>query len=124
MTAHGDERVDDWYWLRSDERDDPEVLDLLRAENEFVAASLAHTEDLQAALFAEMKARIKATDLSVPFRKDGRWFYSRTVEGQQYPLLCRKAVEPTADLPESEPVAGGEVDRQSEVEGKGVGGGV
>src|SRR3546814_19063462 len=56
-----------------------------------------------------MKARIKETDLSVPFRKDGRWFYSRTVEGQQYPILCRTAVEPPADLPESEPVPGEEV---------------
>src|SRR3546814_11063648 len=45
----------------------------------------------------------------LPFRKDGRWFYSRTVEGQQYPILCRTAVEPPADLPESEPVPGEEV---------------
>ena len=89
LSAHGDERIDDWFWLRSDDRDDPEVLALLKAENDFVAAELAHTEDLQAALFAEMKARIKETDLSVPFRKDGRWFYSRTEEGQQYPILCR-----------------------------------
>src|SRR5687768_590509 len=73
IVAHGDERTDDWYWLRSDDRSDPEVLDLLAAENEFVAASLAHTEDLQAALFTEMKDRIKETDLSVPFRKGSRW---------------------------------------------------
>ena len=92
VVAHGDERVDDWYWLR--DRDDPEVLDLLAAENAFVADALAHTDDLQAALFEEMKARIKETDLSVPFRKGGRWFYSRTEEGQQYPILCRTARPP------------------------------
>jgi oligopeptidase B len=106
---HGDERVDDWFWLRSDERDDPEVLELLKAENDFVAAALRHTEPLQAELFAEMKARIKETDLSVPYRKDGRWFYSRTVEGQQYPILCRTGIEPPADLPEDQPVPGEEI---------------
>ena len=109
LVAHGDVRVDDWYWLRSDERDDPEVLAHLEAENDYVAAALAHTEDLQAELFAEMKARIKETDLSVPFRKGGCWFYSRTVEGQQYPILCRTSVEPQPDLPEDEPVAGEQV---------------
>ena len=89
IVAHGKERVDDWYWLRSDDRSDPEVLDLLAAENEFVADALSHTDELQSTLFKEMKARIKETDLSVPFRKGGRWFYSRTEEGQQYPILCR-----------------------------------
>jgi len=109
LAAHGDERIDDWFWLRSDDRSDPEVLALLEAENTFVKASLAHTDQLQAQLFAEMKGRIKETDLSVPFHKRGRWYYSRTVEGQQYPILCRTSVEPPADLPETEPVAGEEV---------------
>ena len=109
IRAHGDERVDDWAWLRSDDRGDDEVLALLKAENDYVAVALGHTEALQAELFAEMKARIKETDLSVPYRKDGRWFYSRTVEGQQYPILCRTAIEPPADLPEDEPVPGEEV---------------
>jgi oligopeptidase B len=109
LVAHGDERVDDWAWLRSDDRSDPEVLALLEAENAYVAEALAHTEGLQAALFEEMRARIKETDLSVPYRKDGRWFYSRTVEGQQYPVLCRTAIEPPADLPADQPVPGEEV---------------
>jgi oligopeptidase B len=109
LTAHGDVRTDDWFWLRSDDRSDREVLDHLAAENEFVAASLAHTDDLQAALFAEMKARIKETDLSVPFRKDGRWFYSRTEEGQQYPILCRTAIEPDPKLPDGAAMPGEEV---------------
>ena len=52
----------------------------------------SHTDELQSTLFKEMKARIKETDLSVPFRKGGRWFYSRTEEGQQYPILCRTDV--------------------------------
>ena len=109
LTAHGDERVDDWYWLRSDDRDDPEVLALLEAENAHVAAALAHTDRLQADLFAEMKARIKETDLSVPYRKGERWFYSRTEEGQQYPFLCRTAQDPGTDLVAGQPVPGEEV---------------
>ena len=109
LTAHGDVRMDDWFWLRSDDRSDQEVRDLLVAENEFVAASLAHTDDLQAALFAEMKARIRETDLSVPFRKDGRWFYSRTEEGQQYPILCRTAIEPDPKLPDGAAMPGEEI---------------
>jgi oligopeptidase B len=109
ITAHGDERIDDWYWLRSDDRDDPEVLELLAAENAYVAEALGHTDDLQERLFEEMKARIKETDLSVPFRKGGRWFYSRTVEGQQYPILCRTDQEPPIGPPDEEPMPGEQV---------------
>lgn len=109
--AHGDERIDPWHWLRSDDRSDPEVLALLDAENAHTAAALAHTEDLQAALFEEMKARIKETDLSVPQRKGPSWFYSRTEEGRQYPVLCRTRIEPPAPgrLEEGAPMPGEEV---------------
>ncbi|MGE3620860.1 MAG: S9 family peptidase [Acidimicrobiia bacterium] len=109
LVAHGDERVDDWYWLRSDGRDDPEVLAHLAAENAHTAAGLAHTEGLQARLFEEIRARIKETDLSVPHRKGRHWFYSRTEEGRQYPVMCRTAVEPAVPLPDGEPVPGEEV---------------
>jgi oligopeptidase B len=100
ITTHGDTRQDDWFWLRSDDRSDPEVLALLDAENAHTAEVLAHTEGLQAALFEEIKGRIKETDLSVPFRKGGAWFYRRTEEGLQYPIFCRTLVEPPADLPD------------------------
>ena len=108
-TMHGDERVDEWAWLRSDDRSDPAVLELLEAENAFVRSALAHTDDLQEQLFQEMRARIKETDLSVPFRKGDHWFYSRTVEGEQYPILCRTSIEPPSDLPEEAPVPGEQV---------------
>ena len=107
--AHGDERVDDWYWLRSDSRDDPEVIAHLEAENAYVKAALAHTEPLQAELFEEMKGRIKETDLSVPYRKGRWWYFARTVEGQQYPIFCRTSVEPPNELPADAPVPGEEV---------------
>ncbi|HEV7888671.1 MAG TPA: S9 family peptidase [Acidimicrobiales bacterium] len=87
LTHHGDTRVDEWYWLR--DRDDPEVLALLEAENAHTEAATAHTAGLRDRLFDEMVARIQETDLSVPARK-GPWeYYTRTVEGQQYPISCR-----------------------------------
>jgi oligopeptidase B len=108
LAAHGDTRIDDWYWLRSDDRSDPEVLAHLAAENAHTAAAMAHTEGMQAALFEEIKGRVKETDLSVPYRKGGAWFYRRTEEGLQYPILCRTRVEPPADLPDG-PLPGEEV---------------
>jgi oligopeptidase B len=74
-----------------------------------VRSALAHTDGLQDELFREIKGRIKETDLSVPSRKGGHWFYSRTVEGEQYPILCRTDVEPPTDLAGGEPVPGEQV---------------
>ena len=88
LTAHGDARVDEWYWLR--DRDDPAVLAHLAAENDHTAAALAHTEELQGRLYDEIVARIQETDLSVPARKGDWWYLSRTVEGQQYGITCRR----------------------------------
>ena len=92
IEAHGDVRIDDWFWLR--DSDDPAVIDHLRAENAFTEATMAGTEGLQAALFEEMVARIEETDLSVPVRK-GRWlYYGRTMEGSNYAIHCRRPVPP------------------------------
>jgi oligopeptidase B len=88
LTAHGDTRVDDWYWLR--DKDDPEVIAHLEAENAYTAALTERTKPLEDALFDEIKARIQETDLSVPSPWGGYWYYSRTVEGQQYPIHCRR----------------------------------
>jgi oligopeptidase B len=88
LVAHDDERIDDWYWLR--ERENPDVLDYLTKENEYTAAAMQHTLGLQESLFQEIKSRIQETDLSPPQRKGEWWYYSRTVEGLQYPIHCRK----------------------------------
>lgn len=90
LTTHGDTRVDDWYWLRSDSRNDPEVLDLLGAENAYTKAVTAEDEPLVEELFSEIRSRIKETDLGVPYRRGGWWWYSRTEEGLQYPIHCRR----------------------------------
>ena len=89
LTAHGDERVDDWYWLR--DRDDPEVIAYLEAENAYADADArARCADLRDRIFDEIKARVQETDESAPV-PDGPWEYtSRTVEGSQYAIHCRR----------------------------------
>jgi oligopeptidase B len=88
VTAHGESRADDYFWMR--ERDDARVIAHLEAENTYADAVLAPLAGFREALYQEMLARIEQTDLSVPFRKDGWLYYSRTVEGLQYPIHCRR----------------------------------
>jgi oligopeptidase B len=91
LEAHGDVRTDDWFWLR--DKDDPEVIAYLEAENAWTSASMAGTTALQEGLYAEMVARIQETDLSVPVRK-GNWrYYSRSVEGSSYSIHCRRPAD-------------------------------
>ena len=90
LEAHGDTRTDPWYWLR--DRDDPAVLEHLRAENEYAAARLAPLAPLEEELYREIKARIEESDMSVPVRRGPWWYYQRTEEGRQYPIHCRLSV--------------------------------
>jgi oligopeptidase B len=94
FTLHGDRYQDDYAWLRR--KDDPEVLAYLRAENEYADAVMRPTEALQAALYQEMLARIKEDDSTVPYRRGGHLYYSRTEKGKQYPIYCRRADHPDA----------------------------
>jgi len=94
---HGDRRQDDYYWLR--QKDDPEVLAYLRAENTYADLVMKPTEDFQAALYAEMLARIKEDDATVPFRRGRHFYYSRTEKGRQYPIYCRR--EGSLEAPET-----------------------
>ena len=92
--CHGDVVVDEYAWLRTRGKDDPEVRAYLEAENAWTEASLAHVAGLRERLFEEIKGRIQETDLSAPVRKGAWWYYSRTEEGAQYPIHCRKAAQP------------------------------
>ena len=85
---HGETRTDDYSWMR--EKSDPEVEAYLRAENAYAEAVMSGTEDLQKQLYNEMLGHIKETDLSVPYRNRGWFYYHRTEEGKQYPIRCRK----------------------------------
>jgi oligopeptidase B len=86
-THHGDVFIDDYEWLR--DKTDTEVLGYLRAENTYTQARTAHLESLREAIFGEISERTLQTDLSVPYRHGGYWYYTRTVEGKQYPITCR-----------------------------------
>jgi oligopeptidase B len=88
LEHHNHKRIDEYYWMR--DRENPEVIQYLKDENAYLDAAMAHTKQLQDALQAEFKARIKQTDTSVPYRKDGYWYYSRTIEGKDYPVICRR----------------------------------
>ncbi|MFL5401624.1 MAG: S9 family peptidase [Gemmatimonadales bacterium] len=89
--VHGETRVDDYFWLR--EKNDPEVMAYLEAENRYTAGVMRHTDALQEQLYQEMRSRIKETDLSVPERVDDYLYYSRTEAGGQYPIFCRRRLE-------------------------------
>jgi oligopeptidase B len=88
ITFHGDTRVDNYFWLR--DRNNPDTIKYLEDENRYTEATMKHTDALQSKLYAEMLGRIKQTDLSVPTKRDDYFYYTRTVEGQQYPIFCRK----------------------------------
>ncbi|WP_422772758.1 S9 family peptidase [Plantactinospora sp. WMMC1484] len=89
-THHGDTVIDEYAWLAT--KDDPETIAYLTAENAHTEQSTARLGALRETLFNETKRRTKETDLSVPARKNGYWYYTRTVEGEQYGIHCRRAV--------------------------------
>ncbi|MGB3769714.1 MAG: S9 family peptidase [Rhodococcus sp. (in: high G+C Gram-positive bacteria)] len=94
-THHGDTFVDRYEWLR--EKDDPEVIAYLEAENAYTDQETAHLEPLETAIFDEIKSRTQETDLSVPTRRGQWWYYGRTVEGKSYGMQCRCPVDSPDD---------------------------
>jgi oligopeptidase B len=88
ITLHGDERVDEYGWLKN--KKNPETIAYLEAENAYAESVMKPTEKLQKKLYDEMLGRIKQTDIQVPYRKDGYLYYTRTIEGKQYPIHARK----------------------------------
>ena len=85
---HGETLVDDYFWMR--EKSNPEVISYLEAENAYTSAVMKPTEAFQEGLYKEMLGRIKQTDQQVPYRDHGYYYYTRTVEGKQYPIFARK----------------------------------
>lgn len=95
-THHGRTRTDDYEWLRA--KDDPEVIGYLEAENDYTRVRTAHLADLRGQIFEEIKSRTLETDLSVPTRLRGYWYYGRSFEGRQYGASCRVPVpDPDAE---------------------------
>ncbi|KLO30377.1 protease 2 [Mycolicibacter heraklionensis] len=121
-THHGDVFVDSYEWLR--DKSDPAVIAHLEAENAYTDAATAHLEPLRQAIFDEIKARTKETDLSVPARRGDWWYYARTFEGKQYGVQCRCPVSSPDDwdppqLDEATEIPGEQVllDQNAEAEG-------
>lgn len=108
---HGDTFIDDYEWLRDAE--DPATLAYLNAENDWAEAQTDHLAGLRETIFDEIKTRTRETDMSVPVRHGKWWYYSRTVEGQQYAIRCRcpltdpddwtpPVLSPGVDLPDEQ----------------------
>lgn len=92
---HGHTRVDDYEWLRG--KDSPDVVAYLEAENAYTQDRTAHLADLRRSIFDEIKARTRETDLSVPTRNRGHWYYGRSIEGKEYGMSCRVPVRAEDD---------------------------
>jgi oligopeptidase B len=89
-THHGDSVDDPYEWLR--DKDDPEVIAHLTAENAYTEAQTAHLAPLRERLFEEIRSRTQETDLSVPVREGRWWYYSRSFQGKQYGVQCRAPI--------------------------------
>lgn len=87
-TAHGDVRLDPYAWLRN--KDNPEVMKYLLAENKYTESIMSRTQPLQDKLFEEMKRRMPAKNESLPYKLGAYYYYSRNEEGKSYSIRCRK----------------------------------
>lgn len=119
---HGDTVIDNYEWLR--DKDNPEVIDYLTAQNEYTQAHVAHLEALRTKIFGEIKSRVQETDMSLPFRLGDFWYFVRTEEGKQYSVSCRSPIASADDWtpPEVSPgkaLPGEEVLLDSNIEAQG-----
>lgn len=96
LEKFGDKRIDNYFWMN--ERDSPEVLAYLNAENEYYQKMTASTKDFENKLFEEMKSRIKEDDSSVPYKHNGYWYSTRFEQGKDYPIYTRR--KGSLDAPE------------------------
>ncbi len=90
IQMHGNTLVDNYAWMKDKERSKKETIDYGKAENSYTDKMMKHTELLQEKLFTEIKDKIQETDLNVPVKKGNYYYYSRTEQGKQYPIYCRK----------------------------------
>ena len=100
------DRVDPWYWLRDDERKNPEMIAYLEAENDYLKSVMAPHRSLEQKVYEEIIGRLKQDDSSVPQRRNGYWYYSRYETGKQYPIFARR--KGALDAPEEILINGNE----------------
>lgn len=103
-TVHGREFDDQWEWLR--EKESQRVIDHLNAENAITEEATADLAPLRETIYKEIKSRVQETDMSVPVRSGGWWYFGRSEEGRSYGLSCRVPAE--GDIPPVTATADGE----------------
>lgn len=96
LSIHGDTRIDPYYWLN--ERENPEVISYLQAENTYTNEMMSHLTGFKEKLYQEIVGRIRQTDMSVPYLDNGYYYFVRYEEGQEYPIYSRK--KGSLDAPE------------------------
>jgi oligopeptidase B len=97
LAPHGAERRDEYYWMRDDRREDPQVLAYLNAENAYTDAVMTPLQPLVARLYDELVGRVQQEDASVPYRRHGYWYYTRFEQGREYPIHARRHGDMQAD---------------------------
>ncbi len=90
LTSPFGDRIDSYYWLRDDDREDPQILAYLAAENAYRRATMARTADLETRVYAEIVARLPRSDASVPYFKQGFWYYDRFDPDAEHPVFLRR----------------------------------
>jgi oligopeptidase B len=90
VTSPNGSREDEYYWLRDDKRENPEMLAYVRAENDYADHMLAHTKALETRVYEEIIGRLKQDDATVPYLMNGYWYYRRFETGQEYPIYARR----------------------------------
>jgi oligopeptidase B len=99
LQKHGDTRIDNYYWMKlsdaqkeakEQDQQTKDVLDYLKAENDYLDTVMSHTKDFQASLYTEIVSRIKQTDMSVPYKDNGYFYITKYDDGKEYPIISRK----------------------------------
>ena len=88
---HGLKRTDEYYWLRDDKRENPEMLAYVTAENAYADAMLAHIKPLETKVYNEIVGRLQQDDSTVPYLMNGYWYFRRYETGKEYPIFARRA---------------------------------
>ena len=96
VTSPNGDREDEYYWLRDDKRENPEMLDYIKQENAYADAMLAHTKALETKVYQEIIGRLQQDDSTVPYRMNGYWYFRRFETGKEYPIYSRRADAPNA----------------------------
>ncbi|HJL61851.1 MAG TPA: hypothetical protein QF517_07830, partial [Pseudomonadales bacterium] len=93
LSLHDHERIDDYFWIRDDNRNDPEVLELLKSENDYTESVMAHTKSLQNELYREITGRLTTDDSTVPVKRGDYYYHREFRAGGEHPIYLRRGVK-------------------------------